>query len=214
MMDFAELTATCAVEVHPVTMQRLVRVESAFNPYAIGVVGARLERQPRSLGEALSTVAALESQGFNYSVGLAQVNQSNFQRLNLTPATAFEPCRNLAAGAAILRECFERASATRREDQEALQAALSCYYSGNFTTGFAHGYVAKVVGAPTSVVQPPPIRVVPKLRAARVRGASSDTLPTRRTSVDAPREAQAAKPERGVDEAREEAPTGRSALLF
>jgi type IV secretion system protein VirB1 len=32
-------------------------------------------------------------------------------------------------------------------DQTALRQALSCYYSGNFATGFRHGYVRKVVAA-------------------------------------------------------------------
>jgi len=35
-------------------------------------------------------------------VGLAQVNSANFGWLGLTPQTALDPCRNLAAGAAVL----------------------------------------------------------------------------------------------------------------
>ena len=35
-------------------------------------------------------------------VGLAQVNSANFGWLGLTMATAFDPCRNLAAGARVL----------------------------------------------------------------------------------------------------------------
>lgn len=35
-------------------------------------------------------------------VGLAQINSSNFAWLGLTMETAFDPCRNLAAGAAVL----------------------------------------------------------------------------------------------------------------
>lgn len=34
------------------TMRRIVHVESSYNPYAIGVVGGRLERQPRDKGRA------------------------------------------------------------------------------------------------------------------------------------------------------------------
>jgi type IV secretion system protein VirB1 len=51
---------------------------------------------------------------------------------------------------AVLTECFDRAqrkSVWASADQAALRAALSCYYSGNFTTGFRHGYVGKVVAA-------------------------------------------------------------------
>ena len=42
-------------------------------------------------------------------------------------------------------------------DQVALRQALSCYYSGNFATGFRHGYVRKVVAAaarPVPTAQP------------------------------------------------------------
>jgi hypothetical protein len=37
-----------------------------------------------------------------FDVGLAQINSSNFGWLGLTMETALDPCRNLAAGAAVL----------------------------------------------------------------------------------------------------------------
>ncbi|RYF59777.1 MAG: lytic transglycosylase, partial [Comamonadaceae bacterium] len=86
----------------------------------------------------------------NFSVGLAQINVANFERLGLTLESAFEPCANLAAMQTVLAECFDRArvrAATESADQVALRRALSCYYSGNFATGFRHGYVRKVVVA-------------------------------------------------------------------
>jgi len=56
-------------------MQHVVRVESSGNPYAIGVVGGRLARQPRNLSEAVVTAQMLEQQGYNFSLGIAQVNR-------------------------------------------------------------------------------------------------------------------------------------------
>ena len=90
---------------------------------------------------------------WNFSVGLGQINVGNFDRLGLTVETAFEPCANLAAMQTVLAECFDRASgaAARAADQVALRQALSCYYSGNFDTGFRHGYVRKVVVAARAV---------------------------------------------------------------
>ena len=41
-------------------MQHVVRVESSGNPYAIGVVGGRLQRQPRNLKEEFATGKMLE----------------------------------------------------------------------------------------------------------------------------------------------------------
>jgi type IV secretion system protein VirB1 len=144
---FLALTLACAPQVHAHTAHALVSVESAFNPWAIGVVGGALNRQPRHRAEALATARALQAAGMNFSVGLGQINQGNFSRLGLTLASAFEPCTNLAAMQVVLGECFDRAQLQTPAGQAALRSALSCYYSGNFTTGFRHGYVRKVVSA-------------------------------------------------------------------
>ena len=142
---FATLAATCAPRVDRLTLEALVRTESAYNPYAIGVVGGRLVRQPATLEEAVATAHSLERQGYNFSVGLGQVNRYNLARFGETIETAFDACRNLRAGGTILAECFARSLPRYGDQQQALRAALSCYYSGNFETGFRHGYVQKVV---------------------------------------------------------------------
>lgn len=139
------LAVACAPAVHASTTQALVAVESGFNPNAIGVVGGTLVRQPRNRAEALATATKLQAKGWNYSVGLAQINVRNFQRLGLTAVSALEPCENLRAMQTVLGECFDRAAS--RSAQTALRGALSCYYSGNFHTGFDHGYVRRVVDA-------------------------------------------------------------------
>jgi type IV secretion system protein VirB1 len=119
-------------------MAHVVQVESSRNPYAIGVVGGRLQRQPRSLAEAVSTMRMLEDRGFNYSVGLAQVNRINFERFGLDdPEERFDACRNLLVGSQILAECLQRHDGRWGD-------AFSCYYSGNARTGYDHGYVQKV----------------------------------------------------------------------
>ncbi len=150
---FLALALACAPQVHADTARALVSVESAFNPWAIGVVGGALVRQPRHRAEALATAKALRDAGWNFSVGLGQINIGNFDRLGLTVESAFEPCANLAAMQAVLAECFDRASgsAPKAVEQVALRQALSCYYSGNFDTGISHGYVRKVVVAARAV---------------------------------------------------------------
>ena len=121
-----------------VVMQHVVNVESSSNPYAIGVVGGRLVRQPESLSEALATVRMLESRGYNFSLGLAQVNRFNLGKYGLESyEKAFQVCPNLRAGARILAEC--RAHAGNDWGK-----AFSCYYSGNFVTGYRLGYVQKI----------------------------------------------------------------------
>lgn len=150
---FLALVLACAPQVHADTARALVSVESGFNPWAIGVVSGALSRQPRQRAEAVATARALESAGWNYSVGLGQINVANFKRLGLTLESAFEPCINLTAMQVVLGECFDRARAQSTApiaQQLALQRALSCYYSGNFSTGFRHGYVRKVIAATRS----------------------------------------------------------------
>ena len=158
--SFLALVVACAPQVHADTARALVSVESAFNPWAIGVVGGALLRQPRHRAEALVTARALQAGGWNFSVGLGQINVGNFKRLGLSLDSAFEPCNNLAAMQTVLAECFDRARAPSSPvppnpngppDQAALRQALSCYYSGNFATGFRHGYVRKVVVAARAV---------------------------------------------------------------
>lgn len=118
-------------------MHHVVNVESSYNPYAIGVVGGRLVRQPKTLQEAVATARMLESRGYNFSLGLAQVNRYNLTRYGLDSyEKAFEVCPNLQAGSRILAECHQRSGDWGK--------SFSCYYSGNFITGFKHGYVQKI----------------------------------------------------------------------
>jgi len=135
MMTCPNLSAPAEV------MQHIVEVESGRNPFAIGVVGARLERQPQDLAEAIATAQMLESQGYNFSLGLAQVNKANLTKYGLDSyEKAFQTCANLAAGSRILAECFTSSHGDWGK-------AFSCYYSGNFTTGYQDGYVQKVYDA-------------------------------------------------------------------
>ncbi len=156
------LVLSCAPLVHHHTALALINAESSANPWAIGVVGGALVRQPQHKAEALSTATELARRGHNFSVGLGQINVGNFARLGITVESAFEPCVNLRAMQTVLLDCLDRAP--RQTDkppqaqnpQHALQRALSCYYSGNFVTGFRHGYVHRVLQAAARARPTPP----------------------------------------------------------
>jgi type IV secretion system protein VirB1 len=145
--SFAALAHTCAPHVDVTTLAALVRVESGFNPYAIGVVGAHLQYQPHNYEQALATANALAARGYDFSVGLGQVNVRNLGRVGESLTTIFDPCRNLRASSTILQRCFARSSARAGDTQGALRNALSCYYSGNFMTGYRQGYVARILAS-------------------------------------------------------------------
>jgi type IV secretion system protein VirB1 len=134
----------CAPMVNHHLMMSVVSVESSHNPYAIGVVNGRLQRQPKSLYEAQVTAQFLERTGYNYSVGAAQVNRINFNRFNLDLNNVFDPCTNLNAGGQILRECLDRAIA-RGYQQNATNKALSCYYTGQLNSKAGTEYANKVI---------------------------------------------------------------------
>lgn len=136
-LTFNQLAAKCAPTVHMSTLQALARTESHFNPYAIGVVGGAVA-QPQTLEDAIATAKRLHKAGKNFSMGLAQINKHNLPRFGLSYETVFNPCQNLQTGAQILGDCFDRAGSA--DAQVALQKALSCYYSGNFRTGFTQDF--------------------------------------------------------------------------
>lgn len=138
MLPGLDMMACPNLAVPAEVMQHVVKVESSHNPFAIGVVGGQLVRQPQNLGEALATVRMLEDKGYNFSVGLAQVNRSNLGKYGLDSyEKAFDACTNLSVGARILSQCY----ASSGNDWG---KAFSCYYSGNFVTGYRDGYVQKI----------------------------------------------------------------------
>ncbi|MBS9783433.1 MAG: lytic transglycosylase domain-containing protein [Pasteurella sp.] len=126
----------CPIAVEQQHMSAVVLTESSAYPYAVGVVGHYLNRQPNNKKEATELVRTLKKKKINYSVGLAQVNQSNFANYGITESNMFDSCTNITVGSRILKSCYDQ--------YKDWDKAYSCYYSGNPTTGFKHGYVKKV----------------------------------------------------------------------
>ncbi len=150
------LAEACAPAVAPETLLSVVQVESRFNPLAIGVNGKpRLTVTAATLQEAAAKASALIAAGRSVDLGLAQINSKNLGWLGLSVAAAFDPCRNLAAGARVLQAGYESGA----DAQPALRRALSRYNTGDAQRGFANGYVAKVERAAAEVV--PAIQTAP-----------------------------------------------------
>ena len=139
MIDFVVLAQQCAPQVDVNIASAIVKSESSFNPFAIGVNrAAGLKKQPTSYEEAVSVAKRLISQGRNIDVGFAQINSANFKRLNLSVEQVFDPCNNLNAMQVIFNDCRNRAKG------KDIYKAMSCYNTGNHAAGFRNGYVAKV----------------------------------------------------------------------
>jgi type IV secretion system protein VirB1 len=153
LLDLLALAVACSPAVAPATMAAVVRQESGFRPLMIRVNGGPpLARQPQSREEAERTARALIARGYNLDLGLAQINSANLAWLGLSPADAFEPCRNLAAAQIVLAACYRRASAQSGPGQPALQQALSCYNTDSLRRGFLNGYVQRVAAGSATLV--------------------------------------------------------------
>lgn len=152
-MDLSALIQQCTpANVSVQTMQRIMRVESGFIPHAIGYKIIRkdgkvffLQRKTNNVTEAIQWAKWLQDNGYDFDAGAAQVHSTNFAKYGLTIESAFDACSNVRVGAQILTDCYARALPQYKDPQVALRAAISCYQSGNFSTGFKTGYVAKVV---------------------------------------------------------------------
>lgn len=128
-------------------MEKLVRAESSFKRFAIGVNGAnRRSYNPGSREEAAQIARDLIAQGQSIDMGLGQINSKNLEWLNLTVETVFDSCANLTASEVVLRDGYDRARKQGSDPQTALHQALSAYNTGTFTRGFSNGYVERVMG--------------------------------------------------------------------
>ena len=128
---FLAAAMQCAASVHLSTALDVARVESGLNPYAIAEIlpGGKgvTSHFPTSKDEAVSITKQLTAEGRRYSVGLMQITSTNFRHYGVNARDLLDPCTNLYVFERILTDCYRRGGSLKR--------ALSCYYSGNFTTG-------------------------------------------------------------------------------
>lgn len=146
-INFQEMASQCSPQVHAQTMEVLVHHESGHNPFAIGVNSStfHLKRQPKTKAEAVKQAKWLVAHGYNFDAGLGQINIKNMKSLGLTIPDLFDPCKNLEAASKILINCYERATMVYKDENRVIDAALSCYNTGNFKKGLTNGYVKKVM---------------------------------------------------------------------
>lgn len=128
MTSLVALLTACSLNVSSDLLHPLIKIESNFNPYAIGLVGGSLDHQPTNLNDFLDTISILDSSNKNYSVGLAQINIKNLNRYQIPVLDAIEPCNNIKIASVILKDCYLK--------YKNIGHTLSCYYSGNDKTGY------------------------------------------------------------------------------
>jgi type IV secretion system protein VirB1 len=155
----------CAATVAPLTMDRVIAVESHGNPLAIHVNRlAGLQPVAHTVQEAAAMSRRYLASGYSVDLGLSQLNSANLARFGLTIEGAFDPCKNIAAGGAVLSAFYGKAVQRYGEGQAALAAALSGYNTGDLQRGFNNGYVGKYYVNVPLPVQPslnPPVPTWP-----------------------------------------------------
>lgn len=146
--ETSEIARRCAPTAPPSALVAIVRVESSFEPWTIGINGRRPERLRFSTkADAAQSASRLLARGNDIDLGLAQLNSRNLTRLGLTVEDALDPCRNLAAASRVFDEGYARALTARVDNQPILQMAYSVYNSGDVERGWDNGYVHKVEAA-------------------------------------------------------------------
>lgn len=138
-----ELIQACSPQMQVEVAQAIIKTESGFNQFAIGVnKGGKAVKQPKDYQSAVNTAQTLIRNGANIDMGFAQINSANLAWLGLTVEQVFQPCNNLKAMQTVYLHCYARAGNTGLGTK--MQRALSCYNTGNMTKGFKNGYVNKV----------------------------------------------------------------------
>ncbi len=145
-----DLILACAPNVHPITIQALIKNESSGNPLAVGINtknGVKLKPTIKidTAPKAIAVTYAALALGHSVDMGYMQVNSVNLKRLGYTVDEMFyDQCKNIKAGAQIFTEAYlQELPKHNGNEQAALSAALSIYNTGNSRNGFMNGYVGK-----------------------------------------------------------------------
>ena len=141
MLDMA-LLQQCSPQINPIIAHAIVKAESSFNPFAIGVNSGVRIKQPQSYQQAVMEAKRLLAQGHNIDLGWGQINSKNLSWLRLSVEEVFNPCANLRAMQTVYLDCYSKAGNSGLGTR--MQRAFSCYNTGNFSRGFNNGYVNKL----------------------------------------------------------------------
>jgi len=146
IIDAMPYIQQCAKAVAPSTMQAIIKTESRNNPLAIGLNNhKKLSYQPGNFEQAKSWVEYLDTHGYDFDVGLGQVNIRNIRKFGYKASDMLDPCKNLTVASYILSQNYKIALTKSTNSRDALLKAISAYNTGNYQNGFHNGYVQKVV---------------------------------------------------------------------
>lgn len=97
--------------ISPALLYAIAKVESDFNPYAINVNahGRSIKvYYPQNEEQAKVVLNYLLSHGYNFDLGIAQINVVNIKSMGLDPYSLLDPCQNLDVSAILLKSLIRR----------------------------------------------------------------------------------------------------------
>jgi type IV secretion system protein VirB1 len=144
-LTLMQLLDRCAPEVGRRTMSAIVQVESGGNPLAIRDNTLDRTFVPQDARQALAWANQLLALHHSIDLGISQINSANLPKLGLSVSEAFDPCRNVQAGATILTADYRAASSEFGQGQYALRRAIGAYNSGSLYAG--ERYIVKILAA-------------------------------------------------------------------
>lgn len=176
-MDYVALAQHCAPGIDSALVVRLVRRESSFNAFAIGLDGRdSLKPQPQNFDDAMQTAERLIQQGFKFSAGPAQIHIDNIRRFGLTWRQVFHPCTNLTYAQKIFLFYHGKAVSTGLRGDDAVFAALRGYNSGNINATVSNNYAAAILSRPSTLQASNSARKHPTL--AKLGAATAAAAPS------------------------------------
>jgi len=175
-----ELLMMCAPAVDPVTMAAVVKQESGGRPWVVNNNTSKKSVTFDSKAAAVAAAMAAIGHGDSVDMGLAQINSKNLPALGLSVDQVFDPCTNIAAGAAILAAGYQKSGS--------LGGALSTYNTGRADSKIGAAYAQKVLWQAGVKVEDVKVPGIPGGQLAKLPDAYSftanpSTLPPVRLAV-------------------------------
>ena len=152
-------TAGCIKEairdysLNPAVFYAILSVESGMNPYALEIMTFREDKNIpcpfvssgrrkiyscvfKTKGEAIRLLEYAHSKGYDYSVGLGQINRWWVDKLGLNPKKLLNPCYNSRLSAYILDLCWKRYGDSWK--------TIDCYNKGEGRASEVSAYVLNI----------------------------------------------------------------------
>lgn len=144
MIDMALIEQCKNPNVESVVIQRIIKVESNAQPFAINVnkVGSFVLKSKQ---EATKIAKGFIKLGYSLDLGLMQFNSKNLKKeiySHFSVEDMFDECKNIRAGSDLFYRAYKSTNKSLSH-KERIDKALSIYNTGNVRHGFKNGYVAK-----------------------------------------------------------------------